>query len=103
MNKRIRLNGLASKEMLLKRSLYNHSSVQVVDGEEGEAQFDRRQLANQKQFLRDSATRSLPIKQAFKKGDIVLIKDDLSKSRARERHIVTSCFMKENNQIMSKI
>ena len=98
MNKRIRLNGLASKEMLMKRSLYNHSSVQVVDEKEGESQFDRRQLANQKQFLRDSATKSLPTQQTFKKGDIVLIKADLSKSRARERHIVTSCFMKENIQ-----
>ena len=41
MNKRVRLNGLAPKEVMLKRNLQNHDPVSVDDQEEGENQYQR--------------------------------------------------------------
>ena len=96
MNKRIRLNGLAPKEFMLKRSMDNHSPISVDDGVEGDAQYHRRSEANASQFLRDSVKKKIPIKTSLKVGDLVYIIADLSKSRAREQFIVTKCFIKQN-------
>ena len=98
MNKRIRLNGLAPKEFVFKRDLKSHSPLIVNDCTEGDAQFKRRSEVNKKQFVRDSITKVVPEENTFKIGDLVYIKHDLSKSRAREQYIVTKTFFKQNLQ-----
>ena len=53
MNRRIRSNGLAPKEFVLKRSLSDHKPITVQDNEEEERQFERREQANAKQLIKD--------------------------------------------------
>ena len=96
MNKRIRLNGLAPKEFVLKRSMNNHAPISVDDGFEGDVQYSRRSEANSSQYLRDSVKKKIPVETSLKVGDLVYIIADLSKSRAREQFIVTKCFRKQN-------
>ena len=98
MNKRIRLNGLAPKEFVLKRNLKNHDPIAVNDPLEGSKQFDRRTEVNAKQFVRDSVTKLSASPQTLKTGDLVYIVADLSKSRGREQYVVTKCFMKDQQQ-----
>ena len=97
-NKRIRLNGLAPVEFMLKRNLTDHSSIAVDDTKEGQKQFDRRTKANSQQFVRDSIAMSIPQHTRFKPGDLVYLKQDLSKSRAREQYLVTKSFSVQSVQ-----
>ena len=97
-NKRIRLNGLAPVEFMLKRNLTDHSSIAVDDTKEGQKQFDRRTKANSQQFVRDSIATSIPQHTRFKPGDLVYLKQDLSKSRAREQYLVTKSFSVQSVQ-----
>ena len=98
MNKRIRLNGLAPKEFVLKRDLKSHAPLTVNDNIEGDKQYQRRTEVNEDQFIRDSVKKSVPEENIFKVGDLVYIIEDSSKSRAREQHIITKTFMKQNQQ-----
>ena len=98
MNKRIRLNGLAPKEFLLKRSMQNHSPLHVDDGQEGDLQFKRRVEANASQLIRDSVNKKIPVDPNLKIGDLVYIIADLSKSRSREQYIVVKCFLKNSQR-----
>ena len=98
MNKRIRLNGLAPKEFVFKRSMKNHSPLSVDDGYEGDQQFNRRTESNANQLLRDSTKKKIPVEQNLKIGDLVYIIADLSKSRSREQYIVVKCFTKNNQR-----
>ena len=95
-NRRIRLNGLAPKEFMLKRQCSNHEPIQVVDSEEGKQQFERRQKVNETQFVRDSVKLTPPSNYLPKVGDRIFIKEDLSKSRAREEYMVVKIFIKDN-------
>ena len=97
-NKRIRLNGLAPVEFMLNRNLTDHSSIAVDDTKEGQKQFDRRTKANSQQFVRDSIATSIPQHTRFKPGDLVYLKQDLSKSRAREQYLVTKSFSVQSMQ-----
>ena len=96
MNKRIRVNGISPKEFVLKRENLNHNPIHVQDNIEGKAQFDRRQKQNAQQFIKDSINKNPPQLYKPKVGDRVFIKNDLSKSRAREEYIVTKVFFKNN-------
>ena len=98
MNKRIRINGLAPKEYVLKRSLLNHSPISVDDGVEGDSQQIRRSDVNAKQYKRDLIAKSKPGQNILKVGDLVYILADLSKSRSREQYIVTKTFFNNNQQ-----
>ena len=98
MNRRIRSNGLAPKEFVLKRSLSDHKPITVQDNEEGERQFERREQANAKQLIRDQVSKQLPDIPDLKKGDLVYIIADLSKSRAREQYLVSKCFLKNGER-----
>lgn len=95
-NKRIRLHNLAPKEIMLKRSLSDHKTVDVTDSIESKVQFDRRTKANNQQFIRDSIEKSMPKSVNVQVGDLVYIKDDLNKSRSREEYIVCKKFVKDN-------
>ena len=94
MNKRIRQNGLAPKEMMLKRSLSNHCHLEIDDEAEGDNQLQRRTSANRKQLVKDSVTKQCVVPPKLSVGDLVYVREDLSKSRAREQYIVTKCFEK---------
>ena len=96
MNKRIRLNGLAPKEVMLKRNLKNHEPVQVDDNLEGQAQYDRKVQNNAKQLIKDKLSKQIPQKPTLQIGDLIYIIADLSKSRGREQFIVTKCFVKSD-------
>ena len=96
MNKRIRLNGLAPKEFVLKRNLSNHESLSINDQVEGEQQYNRRTNVNKNQAIKDSLTKQIPTEQNINVGDRVYIKSDLSKSRGREEYIVTRRFKRED-------
>ena len=95
MNKRIRMNGLAPKEFMLKRNLCNHDSLTVNDQEEGRNQFQRRSDINTSQSIRDSTTKPEPAEHNIQVGERVFIKSDLNKSRGREEYIVTKKFHKD--------
>lgn len=95
MNKRIRLNGLAPKEYLLKRNLANHENICVNDQDEGKKQFERRTKINEKQAIKESLSKNLPTEQDINIGDRVYIKSDLTKSRGREEYIVTKKFLRQ--------
>ena len=90
MNKRLRTNGLAPKEIMLKRRLKDHAALEIDDMSEGQAQFDRREKANAQQKVKDSLISIYPENPKLSVADLVYIKSDLSKSRARERYIVTT-------------
>jgi hypothetical protein len=96
MNKRIRLNGLAPKEIMLKRNLKDHSPMVIDDVTEGQAQNERRKQNNSKQLVRDTLNKKVPDEPSLQPGDLVYIIADLSKSRGREQFIVTKCFVKLN-------
>ena len=96
MNKRVRLNGLAPKEVLLKRDLFNHDPITVDDQQEGDNQYQRRTNQNNRQYIRDSIIKVSPQLSKIRIGDRVYIKSDLSKSKAREEHIVTKVFLRDN-------
>ena len=98
MNKRLRTNGLAPKEIMLKRRLKDHAALEIDDMSEGQAQFDRREKANAQQKVKDSLISIYPENPKLSVADLVYIKSDLSKSRARERYIVTKVFQKDNHQ-----
>ena len=98
MNKQLRTNGLAPKEIMLKRRLKDHAALEIDDMSEGQAQFDRREKANAQQKVKDSLISIYPENPKLSVADLVYIKSDLSKSRARERYIVTKVFQKDNHQ-----
>ena len=83
---------------MLKRNLTDKSSIAVDDTKEGQKQFDRRTKANSQQFVRDSIATSIPQHTRFKPGDLVYLKQDLSKSRAREQYLVTKSFSVQSMQ-----
>ena len=94
-NSRVRKNGLAPKEMMLKRSLHDHKPIEVDDTNESDMQFERRKLANDKITFKDKLTLNKKT-QPVDVGDLVFLKSDLSKSKARDEYIVTKKFLKDD-------
>ena len=95
-NNRIRSNGLAAKEIMLKRSKHTHEEIFVDDNYESKSQFDRRTKQNDYTKLKDSLTLNNNTAPEVKVGDLVYLKNGLSKSRAREEYIVTKIFVKKS-------
>ena len=93
-NSRIRLNGLAPKEVMLKRSIHDHHDIQVQDVSESSDQYKRRVKSNNQAKLKDSLIYKRPLNPDINVGDLVYLKSDLSKSRAREEYIVVKVFVK---------
>ena len=93
-NSRIRLNGLAPKEVMLKRSIHDHQDIQVQDILESSGQYERRVKSNNQAKVKDSLIYKKPTKPDIKVGDLVYLKNDLSKSRAREEYITVKVFVK---------
>ena len=94
-NSRVRQNGLAPKEMMLKRSLHDHKPITIDDSNESSMQYDRRTLANEKIAFKDKLTLNKKT-HAVNVGDLVFLKTDLSKSKARDEFIVIKKFSKNN-------
>ena len=93
-NSCIRLNGLAPKEVMLKRSIHDHQDIQVQDILESSGQYERRVKSNNQAKVKDSLIYNKPTKPDIKVGDLVYLKNDLSKSRAREEYITVKVFVK---------
>ena len=98
-NSRIRANGLAPKEVLLKRSIHDHKSISIDDSQESMAQFERRSLVNEKIAAKDSLTLNKVVDNV-NIGDLVFLKNDLSKSRAREEYIVIKKYSKNHETFL---
>lgn len=98
-NSRIRSNGLAPKEVLLKRSIHDHKPISIDDSHESLAQFERRTLANEKIALKDSLKLNKVVENV-NVGDLVFLKNDLSKSRAREEYIVIKKYSKNHETFL---
>ena len=88
LNSRIRSNGLASREMLLSRSLMSHKYINLDDRDLSKEKFDQRNLKNSltlksqiKQGLREGESE-------FSEGDLVFIRDAKDKNNPRAIHIV---------------
>ena len=69
-NNRIRLNGLAPREILLKRSLHNNKPILVDDRDESRLQNERRKTNNERIRQSDLLTRKSSTTQV-KIGNIV--------------------------------
>ena len=89
-NHRIRSNGLSSKEILFKRENFSSEPIQFNDGDVLEFRYEKR-LQNHP-YSERSKSKNMPSKNnfSFVKGDIVHIKGESSKHKARELYLVTS-------------
>ena len=85
-NLRIRNRGLSAKEMCLKRDISSNKHIDVSDSTLCENQYKKKQKSNapKKNLNEDS------LNHQFKKGDRVIIKNDLNKYRGREEYIISN-------------
>jgi len=84
-NGRIRTRGLASREIILRRDIHTHKPKAVEDDILGDEQH--RQRRKQHQNISDKKMK--PDDGQFEVGDLVFIKNQLNKNKARETFMVT--------------
>ena len=97
MNDRIRSRGLAAKEILLRRDLLSSEPKDVNDKILADQQnADRQAVTN-----RDKESNPLENKPNFRVGDLVLLKEQLSKHQPRQTFIVTA--IKEDQVEIQKL
>ena len=111
-NQRIRNRGLAAKEILLRRDLVTNHPKDVSDAKLSESQLAKRESAHPINEKSKATYNTLPKDADVRIGDSVYIKNDLSKLRGREQHLVVKTFnengvewaelQKANNQLRSK-
>ena len=84
-NSRIRNRGFSAKEIFLRRELSDNSPADICDDILSSSQHDLRCKVNAKHNIQSDTSDS-----QFEVGDRVYIKNDLTKTRAREEYIITS-------------
>ena len=87
-NSRIRYNGHAPKEILLRRDLISHQEKSIVDNEVITSQAENRAANSQHQSKHLEKTRKKSPAQTFQVGQLVFVRSLLTKSKARELYIV---------------
>ena len=88
MNSRIRNRGLSSKEIMIQRDQVTHESKSVCDSDLADEQYEKRKQNHPAEF-------ALP-QQDFSVGDIVFLKSDLNKLKAREMYRIVELFQKND-------
>ena len=90
LNSKIRSRGLSSREMLLQRDQFSNKQIPVSDNQLINEQHEQR-LQNHS-FSEKSKHPNLnpPVQSDATVGDLVYVNSDLSKSRSRDRYLVTS-------------
>ena len=91
MNSRIRNRGLSSKEIMIQRDQVTHESKPVCDSDLADEQYEKRKQNHPAEF-------ALP-QQDFSVGDIVFLKSDLNKLKAREMYRIVELFQKNDTQM----
>jgi len=90
LNSKIRSRGLSSREMLLQRDQFSNKQITVSDEQLINEQHEQR-LQNHS-FSEKSKHPNLnpPVQSDATTGDLVYVNSDLSKSKSRDRYLVTS-------------
>ena len=89
MNARIRSNGLASREILLSRALISNKIIDLQTRDLSKEKFDQRELRNSQHVtLQQKKGIPQPDKLDIQEGDLVFLRDDLSKHHHRDQYIV---------------
>ena len=89
LNARIRANGLASREILLSRSIINNKLIDLQARDLSKEKFDQRKLKNSK--VTDQKLKSGMLSNpntTLKEGDLVFIRGELSKHHPRDQFII---------------
>ena len=90
MNTRIRYQGWSSQEMLLKREMLQNTETVVEDGKLSMLQAANREKQSSYQYKFQQKNKKVTPQQNFKKGDMVFMRNSLSKHKARELYMVDS-------------
>ena len=93
-NTRVRFKGWAAQEILLGRDQAENKKLDIRDSELT-AQIKASREAHHKRVTPD------PVNENFAQGDLVYVKSDLTKTQAREPHIVTG--LKKGNVLFKKM
>ena len=89
-NQRIRLNGLSAKEILLKRDAYSSEPIVFDDKEMQTFRYDKRVQNHPHSERSKSSSKDVMSQQVFQIGDVVYLKNEGSKHKARELYLLTS-------------
>ena len=87
-NSRIRYNGYSPKEILFRRNAIDNKPINIQDDDLTQKQTKLRQSSSQSTRKLRSKTHSLTPPQAFKIGDLVLLRNVKDKNNPRELHII---------------
>ena len=87
-NAKIRSRGLSAREMLYQRDQFSNIQIPVSDEQliksQHEAKLDNHKFSE----ISKAPNRKIPPKCSAKVGDLVYVKSDKSKGKARERYLV---------------
>lgn len=90
LNAKIRSRGLSAREMLYQRDQFSNIQIPVSDEQlinsQHEAKLDNHKFSE----ISKAPYRKIPPKCSAKVGDLVYVKSDKSKGKARERYLVIS-------------
>ena len=79
--------------------MFNNTHILVDDEKEGEEQFQRRQTVNENIKKKDQLSRKEPEHGKIQIGDLVFLKQGMSKSRAREEYLVVDRYEKKRDNL----
>ena len=102
-NEKIRKQGLSAKEILFSRDQYSHDNLQLEDRSISEEVMKDRNINNTYSALSKAQVLKTATSAMAKKGQVVFLKSDGSKLRARDLYLVTNLSDKDDMVTICKI
>ena len=90
LNAKIRSRGLSAREMLFQRDQFSNIQISVSDEQLIKSQYEAKLDNHKSSEISKAPNRKLPPKCSAKVGDLVYVKSDKTKGKARERYLVIS-------------
>ncbi len=103
LNARIRSAGLASREILLSRSLFDNKMVDINDTALSKEKQEQREYGNNAAIKHQSKIGAeVPEKHNFEVGDLVLLNTGKDKTKTRDQFIIHSIDLSKNIAVVRK-
>ena len=103
LNARIRSAGLASREIMLSRSLFDNKMVNLDDSTLSKEKQEQREYGNTAAIKHQTKMGAeTPDKHQFEVGDLVLLNTGKEKTRTRDQYIIHSIDMSKNIAVVRK-
>jgi hypothetical protein len=91
LNSRVRDRGLSAHEILFQRDTLTGEKLNITDSHLSEQQYQQRRLNHGPSARSKAPKGQTPLKPLLSPGDLVYIKCEGSKHKARDRYLVTAC------------